>query len=124
MKKQKNPPVTQAAFQKLKNKLAFLKEDRNVLLRIVEDVANALNVRNQEGWHDMYAAIWELQKKLEQPAPVPMLLHCPLCGGRHVDLGEFATKSHHTHACQHCGHCWRPAVVPTVGVQFLPGFKN
>lgn len=58
------------------------------------------------------------------PDPVPMLLHCPMCSGRHLDEGEFATRVHHTHACQHCGHCWRPAVVPTVGVQFLPGFKN
>lgn len=56
--------------------------------------------------------------------PVPMLLHCPMCGDRHLDVGAFATKVHHTHACQGCGHCWRPAVVPTVGVQFLPGFKN
>lgn len=46
------------------------------------------------------------------------------CVGRHVDAGEFATKPHHTHACQHCGMVWRPALVPTVGVQFLPGFKD
>lgn len=56
--------------------------------------------------------------------PIPMLLWCPECRARHVDVGEFATKQHHTHACQHCGHCWRPAIVHTVGVQFLPGFKN
>ncbi len=56
--------------------------------------------------------------------PIPMLLTCPSCGKRHIDVGEFATKPHHTHACQHCGMCWRPAIVPTVGVQFLPGFKN
>jgi hypothetical protein len=56
--------------------------------------------------------------------PTPMLLWCPECGERHVDVGEFATKPHHTHACQHCGHCWRPAIVPTAGVRFLPGFKN
>jgi len=56
--------------------------------------------------------------------PVPLLLKCPECGMRHVDRGEFATKVHHTHSCQCCGHCWRPAVVPTVGVQFLPGFKD
>lgn len=56
--------------------------------------------------------------------PVPMLLHCPWCGHRHIDEGEFATKAHHTHACQNCGMCWRPCIVPTVGVQFLPGFKN
>ena len=56
--------------------------------------------------------------------PIPMLLTCPSCGKRHVDTGEFATRPHHTHACQHCGMTWRPAVVPTVGVQFLPGFKD
>lgn len=65
--------------------------------------------------------------KLEAPVPmtpVDMILTCPSCGGRHIDEGEFATKVHHTHACQHCGMVWRPALVLTVGVQFLPGFKN
>jgi predicted RNA-binding Zn-ribbon protein involved in translation (DUF1610 family) len=56
--------------------------------------------------------------------PVPMILTCPSCGARHIDKGNFATKPHHTHACQACGMCWRPAVAPTVGVQFLPGFKD
>lgn len=55
---------------------------------------------------------------------IPMLLWCPKCGGRHIDRGEFATKDHHTHACQFCGMVWRPAVVPTRGVQFLPEFKD
>jgi hypothetical protein len=60
------------------------------------------------------------------PAPIsiPMLLWCPSCGERHIDVGEFASKVHHTHACQGCGMVWRPAVVPTFGVQYLPGFKN
>lgn len=56
--------------------------------------------------------------------PIPIRLPCPACGKLHIDEGEFATKVHHTHACQFCGMVWRPAVVPTVGVQFLPGFKN
>lgn len=56
--------------------------------------------------------------------PIPMLLWCPMCAARHIDDGEFATKPHHTHACQSCGAVWRPAVNATVGVQFLPGFKN
>lgn len=56
--------------------------------------------------------------------PIPMRLTCPECGELHIDEGEFATKSHHTHSCQHCGLTWRPAVVATVGVRFLPGFKN
>lgn len=56
--------------------------------------------------------------------PIPMLLWCPECGKRHIDEGEFSTKVHHTHFCQNCDHAWRPAIVPTVGVQFLPGFKD
>ena len=56
--------------------------------------------------------------------PIPMLLPCPACGERHIDEGEFVTKPHHTHACQNCGMVWRPAIVHTFGVRFLPGFKN
>lgn len=57
-------------------------------------------------------------------APIPIILHCPECGERHIDKGRFSTHPHHTHSCQHCGLTWRPAVVATVGVQFLPGFKD
>lgn len=42
-------------------------------------------------------------------------------------IGKVITldlKLHHTHACQSCGMVWRPALVATVGVRFLPGFKN
>jgi hypothetical protein len=60
--------------------------------------------------------------------PVHLYLTCPKCNARHIDLGDFAeggTKSlHHTHSCQACGLTWRPAVNPTLGVEFLPGFKN
>ncbi|MHB8107917.1 MAG: hypothetical protein ACYDH4_10915 [Candidatus Cryosericum sp.] len=58
------------------------------------------------------------------PEPIPQILFCPSCSARHVDVGVFATKPHHTHACQKCGVVWRPAIVATVGVQFLPGFKD
>ncbi len=54
-----------------------------------------------------------------------MLLWCPVCGTRHIDIGRYATEIiHHSHACQNCGMVWRPAIVPTIGVKFLPGFKN
>jgi len=62
--------------------------------------------------------------RYKDTAPVPMILHCPGCGARHIDVSEFATKIHHTHSCQTCGLTWRPAVGPTVGVLYLPGFKN
>jgi hypothetical protein len=55
---------------------------------------------------------------------VPMLLHCPDCGTRHIDEPPFDVRPHRLHACQHCGMLWQPALVPTVGVQFLPGMKN
>lgn len=58
------------------------------------------------------------------PDPIPMILTCPCCHARHVDAGGFATKPHRDHACQSCGMVWRPALVPTVGVQFLPGYKD
>lgn len=63
---------------------------------------------------------------IEEPPvrPVPLLINCPGCGERHIDEGEWANRAHHTHSCQFCGMTWRPAVVATVGVQFLPGFKN
>jgi hypothetical protein len=56
--------------------------------------------------------------------PIPMLIWCPMCCARHIDRGEFATKPHHTHSCQACGLTWRPCVEATVGVQYLPGFKD
>ena len=65
-----------------------------------------------------------LAETVEGQAPIPMILTCPACRARHIDEGEFAVKPHHTHACQSCGMVWRPAIVPTVGVQFLPGFVN
>lgn len=81
----------------------------------------------QAGWRAVAKLVEgnaRLVKADTTTTPVPMRLHCPECGGLHVDEGEFATKLHHTHACQECGAVWRPAIVPTVGVRFLPGFKN
>jgi hypothetical protein len=57
-------------------------------------------------------------------SPLPMLLWCPSCHARHIDEGVFATRLHKTHSCQHCGLLFAPALIPTVGVQFLPGCKN
>lgn len=64
-----------------------------------------------------------MNSKNEAPG-IPMRLVCESCGKLHIDEGEFATKPHHTHSCQFCGLTWRPAVPNTVGVRFLPGFRN
>ena len=64
---------------------------------------------------------------VEEPAaaePIPMLLYCPECCARHVDVHEWATTPHRSHVCQECGHIFRPALVATVGVIFLPGTRN
>jgi rubredoxin len=110
---------------------------------VVSDATNAFvadvertisNISDQEA-RDYAAHAIQAVRRLEgdilarlarqpQAASLPLILHCPLCHARHIDEGEFATKAHHTHACQSCGHVWRPAIAATVGVQFLPGFKN
>lgn len=80
-------------------------------------------------YREVASVVRQLQnrvKTLEADAeiPLPMILACPVCGERHIDIGKFANHPHHTHACQECGIVWRPAVKATVGVHFLPGFKD
>lgn len=75
--------------------------------------------KEREAYNKIHA---ELDRALL--APIDLIMHCPECGERHIDEGDFETKRHHTHACQHCGFVWRPAVRATRGVRFLPGFKN
>jgi hypothetical protein len=55
-------------------------------------------------------------------SPIPMVLHCPACGMKHVDKPQpekgWTNPPHRSHACQNetCGYVWRPADVATVGV--------
>lgn len=78
--------------------------------------------------------------------PIPMVLHCPECHEQHVDKAEAFTPTgrcecagpdecevcesnraafeeswqnppHRSHLCAKCGCIWRPADVPTVGVE-------
>ncbi len=66
------------------------------------------------------------------PAPIDMVLHCPQCGMQHVDAPEdaecdgevvhsfgWSNPPHRSHLCHGCGHIWRPADVPTNGVQAI-----
>lgn len=80
---------------------------------------------NEAELERIYDCLIERDKTLTAlRAPIPMILWCPMCSARHIDVGDFATKPHHTHSCQGCGFTWRQSIVPTVGVQFLPGFKD
>lgn len=69
------------------------------------------------------AVLFDVSQKLEDPAPIPMLIWCPECGERHID-DEFENVPHALHACQNCGFAWRHAIERTVGVKFLPGYKD
>ena len=69
-------------------------------------------------------------------APIDMVLYCPKCGKQHIDapepgraiwgsamhspvveVGGWTNPPHRSHLCHGCGHVWRPADVPTNGVQ-------
>ena len=102
------PP--QAVIETANRKIASLKAECNQLKEVIADQL------------DFIEELHQTIQGLEQP--ISLRLECPMCRYPHVDEGEWAIKRHHTHACQQCGNVWRPAVVETVGVRFLPGFKN
>lgn len=113
---------TRAALQ---NELISVKKERTEFgASIVQALGPEMNFAVPNGTTLQERIAKLVMERDRKVAPVPMLLQCPQCGKRHVDAGLFALKPHHTHACQHCGHVWRPAKVHTVGVRFLPGFKD
>jgi rubredoxin len=73
---------------------------------------------------DEVAYALKIERDARAMESIPMRIPCPECKALHVDEGELATKTHHTHACQHCGAVFRNAIVNTVDVRFLPGFKK
>lgn len=54
-------------------------------------------------------------------APIDVILPCPRCGWRHVDKpdGDWTNPPHRSHLCFYCGFIWRPADVPTNGVEVI-----
>jgi len=89
------------------------------LVEQIEDERSAF-VSAQEELRILRETFWAIASG----GPIPMFLTCPFCSTRHIDEGKFATLSHATHSCQECGLTWRPAVVATVGVRYLPGFNK
>lgn len=93
--------------------------------RVDPDSWSMMTAAKRAGW---FAAAELAEQAIHQVKSRELIIYmhlwCPGCGEKHLDVGEFETKPHHTHACQHCGLVWRPAIGSTCGVQFLPGFKN
>lgn len=54
---------------------------------------------------------------------IDMVLHCPVCGLQHIDAPEpangWTNPPHKSHLCHGCKHIWRPADVPTNGVETI-----
>jgi hypothetical protein len=100
------------AVQRVSDRATWLDTVKG-LERQCEDLRGQLG----ECWAER-AAFQAAYAQLAEPKPVPMRIVCPDCGELHIDEGEFATKIHHTHQCSSYGNCWRPAVMPTVGVRF------
>lgn len=102
--------------------------DSTTMMQLLTDNPYLRKTTYQEAhvWLNKTIAKWSLTRPPPAPAStaIPIRLPCPACGQLHIDEGEWANKPHHTHACQFCGNVWRPAIVDTVGVQFLSGFKN
>lgn len=70
----------------------------------------------------LHLGLYCLDRAGHNPAMIPMVLHCPRCHEQHIDRDTWATpeRSHRTHLCS-CGHTWKPANVPTAGVEKLGG---
>ncbi len=75
-------------------------------------------------WREVaFVDAWALEEKepAVSPFPIPMVLICPSCHFQHVDAPDPATgwtnPPHRSHLCAACGTVWRPADVPTVGVE-------
>lgn len=51
--------------------------------------------------------------------PIDMILICPRCHTQHVDAPSkgWTNPPHRSHLCLNCGWIWRPADVPTNGVE-------
>lgn len=82
------------------------------LLTLVE----GLNPTGEIG-DGMVAELHDLAGRV-RAEPIPMILHCPVCGSQHIDesTAERDNPPHRSHLCGTCGNIWRPADVPTVGV--------
>lgn len=104
------------ASRDLKNQIHELKTQQQPLLARIQQLENLA--------HELKDDNLKLIGSTRVPEPIPMLLWCPQCNTRHIDDDNPDDQPHSTHACQGCGMLWKPALVATRGVKFLPGCLN
>jgi hypothetical protein len=81
-----------------------------------------------------YVLAHDIEDAERASEPIPMVLHCPSCGLQHIDAPDapgdahahsdghesrWNNPPHRSHLCHGCGTIWRPADVPTVGVESI-----
>lgn len=123
---------------------ASTQEALKAALAVLEDYARSNPKQFYRGaWIDprgVHGACDKARAALAQPqaeTPIDMVLYCPSCHLQHIDApelpesrtckpdgspvivysDEWNNPPHRSHLCHGCGHVWRPADVPTNGVQ-------
>lgn len=92
-------------------------DDEDFRERIVRLTRHSLiSTPGKAAYKALVAHIDCLVNAAEGNGPTPKVLWCPNCHVQHIDAGEWTTRPHKTHLCQHCMHLWRPFEYPTVGV--------
>lgn len=86
-------------------------------------------VGHPEDGHPTACGITDAVMEVLAAHPIDMVLFCRACGKQHIDRDEgqhmgphagpsvWRNQPHRTHLCHGCGHRWRPADVPTNGVE-------
>jgi hypothetical protein len=68
-----------------------------------------------------FEAYSEWANQIIAETPIDMVLICPNCGTQHIDQPQpeknWDNPPHRSHECHHCDWVWRPADVPTNGVE-------
>lgn len=94
--------------------------------------ADPYSLGHCDGWNDCRKVMLAAAPAAQVAEPIPMILLCPSCGKQHIDapetrdipsgngfaeVADWTNPPHRSHLCHACGCIWRPADVPTVGVE-------
>lgn len=112
-----SPPDSIYSYRMLLERGAVTLDESEPTLRIAEVHAPEVMREFPDEHAEQRAKDKREDEELRARDPVPMELRCPKCKKPHVDRGEWTTKKHRTHLCEHCGQKWRPYQYPTVGVE-------
>lgn len=91
-------------------------------MHLIDAPRSYLAARNPGTWdytgRQFVFCPWCAKLLESEPAPIDILLYCPLCSVQHIDKESksWSNPPHKTHECQNCGHLWRPSDVPTNGI--------